>query len=1124
MKIKTIIIKSIVIVFLFILMLYLASGIKRYLSELQFASILICMVLIMIIIIVMLFNQNKKDIAEKPKNDNEIHNQNHQAIKEYYGNVNLLNKRKLNSKPWFLFFSPDNIDIDDILETNGTEYSYKYPENASNVRKNAIWRFSKEAVWIEFNADITNDIDQWKIFIESLVKIRKRKTLNGMVVIFDINKINGSEDKENYKSYLQIKNMIEEFGHKTGLILPLYLMFHNVNEIPGFNEFSNDNEGSIIILGKTFYKSLKPDLTNETINLEINNFINYLSSKIVNRLSPLENEDTKKSLLNFLFHMCCIQKKILKIVNEMYGEFKAEAPIYFKGFYFTACLNECNTELNRNDKIKEKYHIIFKTENKYKKRSVFILPLLKQILPNENYEGFKSPVQLEKDRKKRRNIFVVYFVFILSAFIGISSIHIKVGKVLTMVENKSKKIKLMYHDKDSLHIIAREFIECLAELDKYKNGSIPTRICYAIHNGKKLYHIIHEKTTFVTQVLFILPVVKYIERQIKGISSNEKVLTVKEYSRLSELLKIYKIITCDSVIKINKSDLGALKKRICENTFTISEYNQKKETEEIIVKSIDLYMDNLKNGEGFKISPDNKVIAQAENKISVAPDIDIIFQDILEKKDNLKKDINIKQIIRKIDSAFKTNSTINSLYTGDLFYEILDAINNYNYTEYIDIHINEKEKNDLKEKLKNKYVYEYKKIWTCFIESVLIDKFDNLEDASMTLKKLTRNNKEIDSFFIKINHIGRINEKEEDLIIQKAQNLIVNKSEGILNQRYRNNPFVDDINNFFTSINLSSSLDNNPNYQIYKKVISVLPDSIDALAKEKNYNACIEIENNLKMASVALKNIKEEVPEEISNVIYKTLSFPIINTGKVVSEIAAIGLNKEWKAEIYDYYKKHFFKKYPFDLNGQDASFEAVEDFFRPKSGIFWEFCENKLNERIVCKNKEWYIKECEFFDFKFNPHIADLMKNTESITNILFKKDGTQRINRIDLFKEHCNNYKGYILLNEKSYEITDNCRQIKWPDKSNNITGLRILKSSNEVHERSFIGVWGLLKMMDNGVVQEIDSRTYNVKWQFNCYGMYTVFYSLRVTISNDIHPFFTPCFQLIKIPENIISIVDD
>ena len=275
--------------------------------------------------------------------------------------IRLLKKQKgrgvgsgyLYDLPWYMLIGPPGSGKTTALINSGLHFPLmdKFGASIRGVggTKDCDWWFTDQAVLIDTAGRFTTQDNQqvrdkkdWNTFLSLLLKYRKRKPINGIVVAYSIEDLIRKDESEIISDALLIKRRIYELYEKLKIEFPVYVVLTKLDLIPGFEEFFGDldAEGREQVWGTTFNVSDQQEDPVSRYLLEHQLLTERLQLKVLDRLRNEPDLGKRDNIYLFPRMIASLQDRISVLLDTSFKPTRFEKDLMLRGVYFTSGIQD----------------------------------------------------------------------------------------------------------------------------------------------------------------------------------------------------------------------------------------------------------------------------------------------------------------------------------------------------------------------------------------------------------------------------------------------------------------------------------------------------------------------------------------------------------------------------------------------------------------------------------------------------------------------------------------------------------------------------------------------------------------------------------------------------------------
>ncbi|MHB8884998.1 MAG: type VI secretion system membrane subunit TssM [Methylovirgula sp.] len=156
--------------------------------------------------------------------------------------------------PWYIIIGPAGAGKTTILKNSGLNFPLAErlgsdPVSGMGGTRNCDWWFTDEAVLIDTagrytTQDVNSEVDRaaWRGFLELLLKHRRRRPINGVILAISLGDIITQNAVDRRRHVDAIKQRLQELMRSFGLRLPVYVVLTKCDLVAGFSEYFDNLE------------------------------------------------------------------------------------------------------------------------------------------------------------------------------------------------------------------------------------------------------------------------------------------------------------------------------------------------------------------------------------------------------------------------------------------------------------------------------------------------------------------------------------------------------------------------------------------------------------------------------------------------------------------------------------------------------------------------------------------------------------------------------------------------------------------------------------------------------------------------------------------------------------------
>lgn len=256
--------------------------------------------------------------------------------------------------PWYIIIGPPGAGKTTILRNSGLEFPLAERLGATPVAgiggtRNCEWWFAEQAVLIDTPSRYTThdtdaEIDRaaWQGFLGLLVKHRRRRPIDGILVAVSLSDLLQGDENERRRQIASVRSRVQELLKTVAMPVPIYVLVTKCDLVSGFTEFFSDlkDEGCAQIWGKTFALDEPGDRVNDVVVHEMQDLAERLEAKLAMRMHDERNLGRRAMMYMFPKEFLTISSEVAAFIGEVFRSSRFEERPMLRGVYFTSGTQE----------------------------------------------------------------------------------------------------------------------------------------------------------------------------------------------------------------------------------------------------------------------------------------------------------------------------------------------------------------------------------------------------------------------------------------------------------------------------------------------------------------------------------------------------------------------------------------------------------------------------------------------------------------------------------------------------------------------------------------------------------------------------------------------------------------
>jgi len=275
------------------------------------------------------------------------------------------------------------------------------------------------------------------------------------------------------------------------------------------------------------------------------------------------------------------------------------------------------------------------------------------------------------------------------------------------------------------------------------------------------------------------------------------------------------------------------------------------------------------------------------------------------------------------------------------------------------------------------------------------------------------------------------------------------------------------------------------------KVDLILKDLIDSSESGLGAGAAakgimLRGENEVVQAARNTKKLLQTLDPTMRAAMERLFLEPYKMSAQGILNAAAHELSRLWQAEVFQPCRQNIDGRYPFKVGGDDVALNDLSELFQPENGLLWQFYEGQIKAFVIEDRNGFRAKKGMMgVSLPFTKTFLQGLTRARLLSQSLFQK-GNQ--NPSFSFGLYPHTMRG---VSESLFQMDgDKLRyrnelqewyEFTWPGKTGPPGASLQIRTGEVGQARQFDGKWGLFKLLNKGLLEEIRPNLYRVTWRF-------------------------------------------
>ncbi len=1004
--------------------------------------------------------------------------------------------RAINALPWYILIGPKNAGKSTLIKTSGLNFTLPESHNLNQdntINNNVEFYCANEMILVDIAGDYAfakNKKTEWLYLLKLLRRYHREIPLNGVVITFPLDEILTLSQEELEQRINLIRQQVMEIYSNLRFTIPVYLILTKFDTLSGFSKFfatldMYDREQNFVIqLSNAEAYSDKMTAFSQQYKL----LYEKLNQLCLSNIAFANNLSEKFNIFSLPQAFLDCENKIYDFVNAFCKTNLYSEPIKLFGIYFTSA-KQLGTDVTMISK---------QESNQY-----FIKELFKKVLPDNQrcYElmpEFKRLLNIAKISLVSLGIIFMVFSMFCYARISSSNTRLLTGtkqyyqRHLTKIYKPSEKYRKRIRQITNLY---QYYL--YATKNKY-NLNFWQRL--GLYRGSSLkaamqYGLIKAISTYA------LPIV------VHGIINKLQHYHL-QWSRMTETArqrcrhKYYSLLQAYLMLHIPERINPTLISQ------TLSLQLSKLNIEGNLIKFYLTAIKKQQQHEDYFISSgigdlDNAIVKKAREDLGSTMHIDDIYSLFVTQAKQKWLPVAINTLLNT--DAFDEHIKLSTLYTRQAWQSYVhSAINEFvahaKYQDWVlslplnisvleekllapQVRLSKQQQIALKEKLYTLYIHHYYQAWYQLMQRLKLRAVNNLSAALLLQNQvIAKHGLLLKLLTLIANNVDIHSQAQQDKVLIAS-----------LHSRFR--PLI----NSFSKIRIHYELLRNKILLSYLHSLGELRDKMTTVSMSPNRqtqlktickNTLVEGQATSDFYKTVLsteKLLKTYRQTSIMPALKHVLLLPTTMLWQTLVGQVMQSIQQQWQAQVYSYYQNNIANYFPFNPHGDDLSLQQFDDFFKPNSGILWQFINNKLAIFLVRKNNTWQVRKWLGINPEFDPVFLQDLNQATLLAQSVFPNNASSAHVSFRIYPMPTIGISEITLETAGQLFHYENGPQqwhsLSWPTKTLNPFAqlTAIVASNNQQLSLSTSGAWAIWHLFKKAKISSQNNSNYVLRWRF-------------------------------------------
>ncbi len=1046
--------------------------------------------------------------------------------------------------PWYMIIGPSATGKSTLFANSGLHFPYA---NANELHiqgfggtRNCDWWFSDQAVLIDTAGRYTtedSENQEWLSFLSLLKKYRPKLPINGVMVAISIADILTSDSEALRQHVKLIRERIEELIAKLGVIFPVYVTFTKTDLISGFEPFFSElTDAEREQVWGAYLLDDSEDLKIDSAQLfeqRMEDLYARLCEQRLNKLARERNTHRKQLIFDFPNQFKAASHKLTEFVNLLFKENPYQEIPWFAGVYFTSGTQE-GTPIERiMAGVREEFNsVALEQKQETITKSYFIKALFNDVL-------FKLQDLTRGNRKKRLTQRWLKGLSIsggLAAIAGVCALLMTSYTSNQILFNRGDDLVKQLVENQVANVSYEQQVSDLLLLHKHyeelsaNEKSLSWNYIFGIYEGDETIDAVENMLVTSLEGLFSEPMQNKVVARMEQLAQlwlsakdmdSKNTLRQEYYS----LLKMQLMLAQNPEHKDRDFIVGALLKLWAPQLQLDIQNPDAAEQVSTVKTVIQFYVDRF--GESIELpgkvafwQSHPELISASREYLETQPEPEPLYQQIIASKGAKKRALKLRSMLSAANRSILTNSqSVPYVYTKQgwqefVYPEIQRIATLASSGDWVMGSANEQGESTvdqnkviaLAKAMRALYFRDYANHWFSFVQSVEVTPFSHLNEASLSLAKLSSSQGPIVELMKAINTNLQLADKpggvqEQTKLLDGANKLAAKSNLDMNSIAALTHKKVPELESRFADLRRFTQMSSQGEGKIsdflqqYLSSLSAFHSDLKSIAGNSDSSSKAmdfaqgllvgdDSQSAVQSSWIVVESQIRALEPETKKALEGLLKSPLKAGVKSIMTVAREQLNEDWSNQVYSPYNAAIKGKYPFSKSGPDAAVSDVSEFLNSQSGTLWGFVDEQLKPFMRLRKGKWRERQWNGIGIGFKPEVLKGINRAYRVTRSLFPKGSDMAGFEFQMMpvpqKGIRETYLGFSDQGYRYRNEPEEWRKFSWPGAGN--TDKAKLYGVNSKGKRVTIekeGPWALLKILNSGKVSWVKGTQYAAIW---------------------------------------------
>jgi type VI secretion system protein ImpL len=927
--------------------------------------------------------------------------------------------------PWYLIVGPPGAGKSTALRNSGLKFPY-LSAKGGGVRgvggtRNCDWWLTNEAVLLDTAGRYVSSEDdrpEWFAFLDTLVKYRPRRPINGLIVAVSVSELLGVDPQAAGELGQGIRERLDEITSRLRTLVPVYLVLTKCDLLPGFLEMFADLTRSERgqIWGFTVPLRAQEDASSDLLLKRFDELVSALEQRALKRLGQERRLEARERIYQFPQRFDELRKNLAEFVQPLFQDNVYQDTPVMRGLYFTSGTQE----LRPVERLSGSSADLFDTgqappEPSAEGRSYFLWDIFTKVMFQDQEMAVRSSLEEMRYRRRQRMLAAAYFTAAAALLVLPTLSYFQNKKLARQVHEAITLVQLDNRDDLGRVKDLEPLQQHLQELTQQRVEGAPFWLRLGLYQGDKLFPL--AKSFYNTALRRVLLGLQHerIEQNLERFAERQDQPDWKpgsdDYGRHFEELKMYLLITWPRTPREPQLDevyQDWLVRQMVDHWANVKGSGGEAVLERTISRHARTYIQMLAaEPEQLAFVRRDGVVRAARRALNRIPVEALEMERIVTEVGREYADLTLDEVVGAVP-AMRASKRVRGAFTRNAWDQVVRSRLDNAFTNkegwVLDRDSREDEEASRTE-LRTRYYQQYIQEWRDFLGSISVKAPEDVDEMQALLESLTRGKPPpFGKLFRSLAHNVQLEtvQKESPGRLQWLKDAIHSKEESAQQEpqlidassptgEYALGPR--DVERAFANLirfstQASSTEDGEEKLtalDFYQDQLALVQNTLLAVKEKPGESGALLDKIKSTRETVALLVKKQESGGPI---LERLLLPPFQDMRTIVFAGVAQQKSNEFCEQIATPFSQLIAGRYPFVRESmRDAPLPELAEFLRPSGGTLRKFIQQQLADEVLSSGRKWTYASLQAREM-YREDLLTFLEKANGLATTLFPGD----------------------------------------------------------------------------------------------------------------------------------------